>query len=468
MSGRRGFGGMSADVKAALLGAARDAGAPPEKTKRGAAQKARRSRQNPAFRDLPEYSELKAHRALGDVLGIDNPFFRVHEGRTGAMTVVDGRTILNFASYDYCGLNGRAEIADAAAAAARRYGVSASASRLVAGERDVHRTLERRLAEFTGVQDAAVFVSGHATNVGLIGLLMRPADLIVHDQLIHNSVLVGAKLSGAARRAFAHNDLDQLDAILEEARARHDRAIIVVEGHYSMDGDTIDLARLVEIKQRHGAWLMVDEAHSIGVLGKTGRGIAEHCGVDPAIVDIWMGTLSKTLSGCGGYVAGDAALIEYLKLAMPGFVYSVGLPPPIAAASLAALEVLAAEPALVARVNANARLFADLAREAGLDCGSSEGHAIVPVMTGDSARAVVLANRLLADGVNALPIIYPAVPERAARLRFFLSAEHDEAQIREAVAKTAAAHAALKDVDLRVKAASAVARTVRGQNAPRQ
>ena len=196
-----------------------------------------------------------------------------------------------------------------------------------------------------------------------------------------------------------------------------------------MDGDVPDLARLVTIARAHGAHLMVDEAHSLGVLGARGLGIFEHCGVDPREVDLWMGTLSKTLSGCGGYVAGAAELIDYLRHSAPGFVYSVGLPPSVAAAALESLRIMLAEAERVAKLQANGRAFLAAVRAHGLDAGRSIGAAVVPVMTGSSIVAARAADALFARGINVQPIIYPAVPEQAARLRFFLSSLHDEVQI---------------------------------------
>ena len=200
-----------------------------------------------------------------------------------------------------------------------------------------------------------------------------------------------------------------------------------------MDGDVADLPRLVKLKEKYGAWLMVDEAHSLGVLGATGRGAAEHFGIDPNRVDIWMGTLSKTLAACGGYIAGKQELIDILRYQAPGLVYSVGLSPPLAAAASAALAVLKAEPERVARVQANGKLFLSLAKAAGLDTATSEGHSIVSVIVGDLINAGRLAERLLVRGLNVLPIIYPAVPLKAARFRFFITSEHTPAQIRMAV-----------------------------------
>jgi 8-amino-7-oxononanoate synthase len=367
-------------------------------------------------------------------LGIDDPYFRVHQGIAGAETVIGGRACLNFASYDYLGLNGDPRVAAAAKAAIDRYGTSVSASRLVSGERPLHRELERALARLHGVEDAVALVSGHATNVTVIGHLLGRDDLIVHDALIHNSVVQGALLSGARRIPFRHLDPDAADGVLAAARARHRHALIVIEGHYSMDGDVPDLAAFVAVARRHRAWLMVDEAHALGVLGPRGRGSAERAGIDPGAVDIWMGTLSKSLVSCGGYIAGRRDLVAYLKRTAPGFVFSVGLAPPAAAAALAAIEILEREPERVRRVNARALLFRDLARQGGLDTGGSAGAAIVPVVTGDSILAGRLAQALFARGVNAPPILYPAVPERAARLRFFLTAAHGEDQVRTAAA----------------------------------
>jgi 8-amino-7-oxononanoate synthase len=245
--------------------------------------------------------------------------------------------------------------------------------------------------------------------------------------------LMGAKLSRSTSISFRHNNLDALEKILQDNRARHKNALIVVEGLYSMDGDFPDLPRLIEIKQRYGAWLMVDEAHALGVLGATGRGVAEHFGVNPRQVDIWMGTLSKTLGSCGGYICGSKDLIEILKYQAPGFVYSVGLPPPAAAAALAALEILKADPSRIAMLKANGRLFLEEANRHGLDTMTSAGYAVVPIMVGCSVKAVRLTERLLERGINALPIIHPAVPMKAARLRFFITSKHTAAQIRSTV-----------------------------------
>jgi 8-amino-7-oxononanoate synthase len=421
--------GLSGDAKARLL--ARVASRTPVAAELVAA---------PAKAPLgrPEVAaDLEMMRRAGAALGIRDPFFRAHAGVAGATSEIDGTCYDNFVSYNYLGLNGDPRVNAAARDAIDLYGTSVSASRVVSGERPIHREFERALAEVYRTEDALAFVSGHATNVTVIGHLVGRDDLILHDALSHNSIVQGALASGAQRLSFPHNDLDELDRMLADRRGQVNRALIVVEGHYSMDGDIPDLARLVAVARRHGAHLMVDEAHSLGVLGAHGHGIFEHAGVDPSEVDIWMGTLSKTLSGCGGYIAGSAALIDYLRKSAPGFVYSVGLSPPLAAAALASLHILAEEPERVARLQANGAAFLAAARAAGLDTGPSIGAAIVPVMTGSSIVAARASDRLFDLGINVQPIIYPAVPEQAARLRFFISSLHEPDQLARVAATVA-------------------------------
>lgn len=389
------------------------------------------------FTTLPGYEELQVQRSAAEALDTANPFFRVHAGRAGAKTIIDGRTYDNFSSYDYLGLNQHPAVADAAKAAIDRYGTSPSASRVVAGERPIHQEFERRLALHYRHDAAVTFVSGHATNVSTIASLVGPRDLVVHDALAHNSIIVGATLSRAERRSFPHNDVKALDEMLAAVRAQFKRVLIVVEGLYSMDGDCPDLQALVDLKQRYAAWLMVDDAHGLGVLGETGRGLFEAAQVDPRLVDIWMGTMSKTLSSCGGYVVGCAALIDYLKCTSGGFVYSVGLPPVMAAAAMTSLELLHAEPERVARLRRNGALFCALARERGLDIGETIGAAVIPVVVYESLVAVILSQKLFDHGINVQPIIHPAVPERTSRLRFFIGSEHEPDQIRRAVTITA-------------------------------
>jgi 8-amino-7-oxononanoate synthase len=391
----------------------------------------------------PGYLQLRIIADGAAQLGIGSPFFKNHDGIAGGRTLIGGREYLNFSSYNYLGLSGHAHITAAAKSAIDRYGTSVSASRAVSGERPLHRELETAIARAYDVDDAVVFVSGHATNVTAIGHLFGPRDLILHDALIHNSTLQGVQLAGARRVPFPHNDWAALDALLTQERRKFERVLIVVEGIYSMDGDFPELPRFIDIKRRHKAFLMIDEAHSFGVMGATGLGIREHYALAGDAVDIWMGTLSKTLAGCGGYIAGTTALVEHLKFLAPGFLYSVGMAPPLAAASLAALEYMRSDPSRVATLRARGALFLQLAREAAIDTGTSAGISVIPAIVGSSTRAARLSAALFERGINVQPILYPAVPEKLARLRFFMSCEHSEADIRTVVGALAADLAAI-------------------------
>lgn len=391
------------------------------------------------FDQLPEYRRLKRTKAQFELTGVPNPYFSMHEGTVRDTTVIAGRELISFASYNYLGMSGDPAVTAAVIEAAQTYGTSVSASRLVSGEKTIHRELEDAIAEWVGTEAAIVMVGGHATNETTIGHLVGPGDLIVHDALSHNSIVQGAILSGARRRPFPHNDWQALEGVLAETRASYRRILVVIEGVYSMDGDYPDLPKFIEVKNRHKCWLMVDEAHSIGTMGATGRGIGEHFGVSGRDVDIWMGTLSKSFGSCGGYIAGSEALIELLKYTAPGFVFSVGLSPTNTAAAIASLKTLKAHPERVKTLHDRARLFLSEARRYGLNTGDSQDTPVVPVITGNSLHALLLSHKMFEAGVNVQPILYPAVEETAARLRFFVNCTHSEEQIRYAVKKAAEA-----------------------------
>jgi 8-amino-7-oxononanoate synthase len=381
------------------------------------------------FSELPEYKQLQIHRVIADKMQILNPFFTCHETRAKGRTRINGEEFLNFATYDYVGLNGHPEVNAAAIEAMEKFGTSAGASRLVAGERPPHAHLERALAEAYHAEAAIIFVSGHATNVSTLSTLLGPRDAVYHDALAHNSLILGAALSGAQRYSYPHNDCEALKRLLHQTRFEHERVIIATESLFSMDGSILHLPEILSLKKEFGCFLMVDEAHGLGVLGDTGRGVAEHFGVPHTEVDIWMGTLSKTLCGCGGFIAGCAELIELLKFRAPGFVYSVGMPPPMAAASAKALEIMLREPERTVRLQNVSAFFLKEAKARGLNTGYAEGYAIVPIIVGNSLVAGLMAAALFNRKINALPIIYPVVEEGLARLRFFLSSEHAEEDI---------------------------------------
>ena len=385
------------------------------------------------FAQMPEYKRLKQTMQMLVATGVPNPYFSVHQGVTRDTTLIDGRELVSFATYNYLGMSGDPAVSAAAKASIDRFGTSTSASRLVSGEKTVHRELERAIASFVGTPDAICFVGGHATNETTIGHLFGPGDLIVHDALAHNSIIQGAILSGARRRPFPHNDWQALDEVLAEVRHEYRKVLIAIEGTYSMDGDFPDLPKFIAARRKHKAMLLVDEAHSIGVMGATGHGIAEHFGIDSRDVDLWMGTLSKSFGSCGGYIAGCAEVVEYLKYTAPGFVFAAGLPAANAAAALAALRLLEREPQRVARVQANSRLFLELARNRGMNVGWSNGTPIVPIILGNSVHSLVLSRAMFERGVNVQPILHPAVEEERSRLRFFITSVHTEAQIRNTV-----------------------------------
>lgn len=379
---------------------------------------------------MPEYIRYARLRRMMVESGIRNPFFSVHEGRIADTTIVDGRELISFSSYNYVSMSGDPEVNQSAIDAISQYGTSVSASRLVSGEKTIHKVLERELSEFLGCEDVITFAGGHATNESVIGHIVKPGDLILHDSLAHNSIIKGAELSGARRRPFEHNDWQALDAVLTDIRHDYGRVLVAIEGLYSMDGDYPQLDKFVEVKKRHKAMLLVDEAHSIGTMGATGRGVGELFGINREDVDMWMGTLSKSFGSAGGFIAGAHNLVEYLRYTTPGFVFAAGIPPANVGAALGSLRKLRKEPHRVDRLREISALFLKLARQAGLNTGPSKDSPIIPVITGNSLLALRLSEALYHNGINAQPILHPAVDENQTRLRFFMTSSHSPEQVR--------------------------------------
>ena len=382
----------------------------------------------------PEIQELSQRKAAVLDAGFKLPYFVPHDGVAGATTRIRGRNLINYSSYNYLGLSGLPQVTEAAVEALRKFGTSASASRVASGERPLHGALEEALANFLGCEAALTLVSGHATNVTLIGHLFGPEDLVLHDSLAHDCIVSGARLSGAKRLAFPHNDMAALERLLMRERANVRRVLIAVEGVYSMDGDLAPLPEIIRLKQRFNAVVLVDEAHSIGVLGATGRGAGEHFGIERSQVDFWMGTLSKAFASCGGYLAGSKEMIDYLRYTLPGFIYSVGLPPASAASALAAVSVLNSQPHLPRQLQARSEFFRRKCRERGIDTGFSQFSAVIPCITGSSDSSLRLSQALEEHGINVQPIFYPAVEEGKARLRFFITSDHTDEQLATTVA----------------------------------
>ncbi|MEZ4316636.1 MAG: aminotransferase class I/II-fold pyridoxal phosphate-dependent enzyme [Myxococcota bacterium] len=378
----------------------------------------------------PALKDIDMRLQMAQATGIKNPYFTVHEGTARNVTRVGGRELINFSSYNYLGLSGDPRVVAATQQAVADFGTSVSASRVASGERPFHGELEKLLAKCQDVEDTLVFTAGHATNVTTIGHLLKPGDLVLHDELIHDSALQGIKLAGCARRGFKHDDPKDLENQLRELRRHYERVLIVVEGVYSMDGDICDLPSYIALKKKYGCMLMCDEAHSFGVIGETGCGAREHFGISGSEVDIWMGTLSKSVASCGGWIGGSAALVRYLRYTAPGFVYSAGITPANGMAALRSLELMVEEPWRVEKLQHNAKLFHDELVKRGVSTGPAlGGSAVVPAVTGNSLHALLLSQRLIEQGVNVQPIVYPAVADDAARLRFFLSSTHTDEQL---------------------------------------
>lgn len=334
------------------------------------------------------------------------------------------RNLINFASYNYLGLSYRPEVIAAAQAAIGRYGLGASGSPVLSGTMDLHIELAESLARFKKKEAAILFPTGYSANVGVIAGIMRPGDLIVADQWVHASIVDGIILSKANARFFRHNSLDDLDRKLAGFRGRK---LVIVEGVYSMDGDIVDLPGVVEVARKHKARVMVDEAHSSFVFGANGRGVGEHFGLEEA-VDIHLGTFSKSLGGMGGFVAGSAKLISYLRGFARSRVFSCALAPGVVAGLSKALEIAAAEPQLRARLWDNAAHMQRLLREAGVDIGNSCSQ-VIPIMIRNDALVFAIAEELIHEGVYLHPIAYPAVSKHRSRFRLSISSAHTREQL---------------------------------------
>jgi len=385
------------------------------------------------FEDSPEFIAFQKRLDSLSALGGNNPYFVCHESPLRDTSIMDGHEVLNFGSYNYAGMSGRPEVIEAAKAALDKYGTSASGSRLLAGEKELYIELEKEFADWKHTEDALVLVGGHSTNVTFVGNFCDQNDLILYDVLAHNSIEQGCRLSRATSKPFPHNDAEALDRILRAQRDRYAKVLIVIEGAYSMDGDIADVPAFVAVKKKHGCFLMVDEAHSTCVIGKTGGGVDEYFGLEPGDVDIKMGTLSKGLGTCGGYLAGSKNLITYLRYNLPGFVFSVGISPPLAAATLQSIRSIRKNPQIMNDMNRNIDTFVAEAKKRNLDICLAGHSAIIPVLVGKDEDAFYLSNKMRENGVFVPPAVYPAVPKNKARLRFCVISEHKPEQIVQAL-----------------------------------
>ena len=364
-----------------------------------------------------------------------NPYFIPHDSVVRDISTIHGRSVINLGSYNYLGMSGNPETEQAAIDAIKKYGTSASGARLLAGEKTLYRELEKAIAEWKHTDDAIVCTGGWATNVAFVSCFARRGDLIVYDALSHNSLTEGIKLSDADKKVFAHNDLAQLESILEKVNGRYNKVLIIVEGVYSMDGDIAPIPDFVRLKKKYRCFLMVDEAHSSGVIGNNAGGCDDYFHLEPDAIDIKYGTLSKALGACGGYIAARAEIIEYLKYSMSGFVFTAGIAPPLAAACKKAIEIIRRDNSAVTRLHENIAYFVRRARECGMNTCLAGESAIVPIMIGSDADAVRLSAKLLEKGVFVPPAMYPAVPVGESRLRFTISSTHSIEQLEKAVSE---------------------------------
>jgi 8-amino-7-oxononanoate synthase len=368
-------------------------------------------------------SEAKAH----DLYYYNQP---VQEILPGMKVLVNGREMGMYASYSYLSLVGHPRINEAAKKAVEKYGTGTHGVRSLAGTLTIHSELEETIANFKHAEAAITYSSGYSTNLTVVSTLMGRGDYVFSDKLNHASIVDGCLMSGAEFRRFRHNDMEHLEGLLKNAPSDVTK-LVIADSVFSMDGDIIDLPKVVELCRKYNAWLMIDEAHSVGVLGKTGSGIEEHFDMYGSI-DIKMGTLSKTIPSVGGYVAGNKDVITYLRHASRAYIFSAALPPAQAAAANEAFKVILDEPWRLDRLNENTKQFINGLKSLGFDTMLTET-AIVPVLCGDDNTAFAMTREAQHNDVFVLPVVSPAVPEGLARLRATVTAGHEPSEIERAM-----------------------------------
>ena len=356
---------------------------------------------------------------------------RILEGPTGARARFDGREVINLASNNYLGLANHPRMNAAAARAAAELGAGSGAVRTIAGTMTMHEELERRFAAFKHAEDALMFQSGFTANAGTVAAILQKEDVIVSDRLNHASIIDGARQSRAEIKVFEHRDAEHADRLLEETKSPGRRQLLITDGVFSMDGDIAPLPDLVEVAERHGAIMMIDDAHATGVLGAGGAGTVDHFGLRGR-VDIQVGTLSKAIGVLGGFIAGPTHLIEWLQNRGRPYLFSTSTPPAVTAACLEALAIVRDEPERLERLWENTRILKAGLQELGFDTGASETP-ITPVITGDEEATQAFARRLFEAGVFTPAIVFPTVPKGSARVRTIVTADHTPDDLGEAL-----------------------------------
>jgi glycine C-acetyltransferase len=369
--------------------------------------------------DIDQLKEQGLYRPLRIIGSANKPVF-----------TVDGKEVINLSSNNYLGLTTHPKLITAAVKATEWYGVGSGAVRTIAGTMTLHEELERRLADFKHTEASLTFQSGFTANVGVLQSMLKDEDVIISDQLNHASIIDGIRLSRAPRKVFPHKDMDGLESVLKETQSARVR-LVVTDGVFSMDGDIAPMPDIVNLAERYGAIVMIDDAHASGVLGKNGRGTVNHFGLDGR-VQIQIGTLSKAIGAVGGYVAGDQILRDFLIHMARPFLFSTSQPPGVVASCIAAIDVLEQEPEIIDRLWDNTRFFKQKLSDLGFNTGRSETP-ITPIIVGEAHQAMALSDKLFERGVFAQGIGFPTVPQGQARLRTMVSAAHTQEQLQQAL-----------------------------------
>jgi glycine C-acetyltransferase len=369
--------------------------------------------------DIDQLKEQGLYRPLRIIGSANTPVF-----------TVDGKEVINLSSNNYLGLATHPKLIAAAVQATEWYGVGSGAVRTIAGTMTLHEELERRLADFKHTEASLTFQSGFTANTGVLQSLLKDEDVIISDQLNHASIIDGIRLSRAPRKVFPHKDMDGLESVLKETQSARVR-LVVTDGVFSMDGDIAPMPDIVDLAERYGAIVMIDDAHGSGVLGKNGRGTVNHFGLDGR-VQIQIGTLSKAIGAVGGYVAGDQILRDFLIHMARPFLFSTSQPPGVVASCIAALDVLEQEPEIIDRLWDNTRFFKQRLTDLGFNTGRSETP-ITPIIVGEAPQAMALSDKLFERGVFAQGIGFPTVAKGQARLRTMVSAAHTKEQLQQAL-----------------------------------
>lgn len=387
------------------------------------------------FAFFPEYLARTVEEKTFRAKGLTHiPYHVQHDDYISGTTRINGVEFIDFTSYNYLSLANDPEVAEFTSAAVHKYGTSVSASRFASGQRPIHKIFEQELSEFIGTEDSLVFSAGFMAISSVISTVAKnKKDLIFFDSLIHRSAIEGVNTSDAQQKYFPHNNHKYIFDFLAKNRNKYEKVLIVIEGVYSMDGDIPDLPKFIEIRNTFKCILMIDEAHSLGVIGKTGRGIGEYFNVPAQDVDIWAGTLSKSFASCGGYCSGKKELIEFLRNQCAGFIFSAGITPANTAASICALRKMKSEQWRFEQLRENSEYFLKTAKEYGFDTLTSKDTAIVPIHIGDMSKALFICDALFANHINVIPIGYPAVAKGQERIRFFITRGHTAEQIKRTI-----------------------------------